>query len=143
MRSAEQDSFVQHAADVAVAGHAAGTGSADLRDAADGLRVVLGDRFANFALGDVQTMTDRPMRFGVNVILGESLLTEVHGRHSTERGTGATRKVDVEIESQLWRGFLSVSSAMSMVPVSKKHRTTPNQQQDGPRKFPAGTRLTT
>ena len=76
MRPAEQDSFVQHATDVTVAGHAAGTGTADLRDAADGLRVVLGDRFADFALGDVQTMTDRPMGFGVNVILGESLLTE-------------------------------------------------------------------
>ena len=78
-----------------MAGHAASTGSADLRDTADGLRIVLGDRFADFVFGHVQTMTDGPMGFGMNVILGESLLTEVHGRHSTERGTGAAGKLEL------------------------------------------------
>ena len=143
MRPAEQDSFVQHATDVTVAGHAAGPGTADLRDAADRLRVVLDDRFADFAFGDVQTMTDRPMGFGVNVILGESLLTEVHGRHSTERGTGATRKVDVEIQSQLREGFLSLPSGMSMVPVLKKIPAAPVQSEANRCGFSVCTGLTT
>lgn len=75
-----QNSFVQHAANVAMAGHATRSGTTDLGNRADRLRVVFRDHRPDFAFSDVQTMTHRPIMVGVIRILGESLLTEVHGK---------------------------------------------------------------
>ena len=80
-----QNPFVQHSADMSVAGHASSTRSADLRHAPDGLGFVFRNHFPNFLFRHVQTVTDRPRGIGVNWILIESLLGEVHDRHSTER----------------------------------------------------------
>lgn len=47
LHSSLHNVLIEHAADVAVAGHATGTSPTGLRDTADRLRIVLGDRFAN------------------------------------------------------------------------------------------------
>jgi hypothetical protein len=80
LRSAVQHAFVEHSANMAMARHATATGTTDLGDAANGLRIVLGNCVANFPFADIQTMADHPMGFGVNGVLDESLLTEVHGK---------------------------------------------------------------
>jgi hypothetical protein len=77
--SSQQGPFVEQAADVAMARHAAGTGAARLRDSADRLRVVFSDGIANFGLGHIQTMAERPRSVGITRMLNGCLFTEVHG----------------------------------------------------------------
>lgn len=66
--------------------HATAARATDLGNAPNGLGVMDSDGIADFLLGDIQTMTERPMRVGVARACEGVRVTEVHGKHSTERG---------------------------------------------------------
>ena len=74
-----EHAFVEHPSDVTVTRHASSSGTANLRHAANGLRFVLRDDFANFAFRYVQTMTEGPMSFGGCLSVSRTVrVTEIH-----------------------------------------------------------------